>query len=338
MIKAGRSVLSMTIATAITVAIVACNGNGEGNQASGTTLATTPAPTFTPSPSPTATPAPSPTPLATPTATPIPTHSVWVLATDGLNIRPDPSIKSEVLRVAAFRSELRVYSQSEDVNGALWHRLVQGEEWIQAIWLTDIEPPEPYVVLDTSFDVVPLEGLSVREKAYWLATRRPIVEAGASGDYSEALDKADDLIAQHSADTALYIWRARAFILGFDDAELALNDLSRVSVAFLPDIDAQAFVFTAMQAFRILNDPVSAVGIGQDMERLGIGHDDDQVTYAEALVEVGLFDETIDRVARIVERSPGYASAYRVRADAYDGLGKHELARKDRERYQRLSR
>ena len=80
----------------------------------------------------TPTPTPTPTPAATPT--PTPTLSREVNATDGLNVRVEPTVRASVARVLLYQTEVRLTGQQRTSDGLLWVELELGG-WVQVRYL-----------------------------------------------------------------------------------------------------------------------------------------------------------------------------------------------------------
>ena len=94
----------------------------------------TPAPTATPQP--TATPYPTATPPDAPVVTAVPTASatVTVNADNGLNVRAEPTIEAEVLRVLDHEAEVSLTGRSATSGDADWVELEDGG-WVQSQYL-----------------------------------------------------------------------------------------------------------------------------------------------------------------------------------------------------------
>ena len=95
----------------------------------------TPAPTVTPQP--TATPYPTPTPPDEPVVTAVPTASsaaATVNADNGLNVRAEPTIEAEVLRVLDHELEVSLTGRSATSGDADWVELEDGG-WVQSQYL-----------------------------------------------------------------------------------------------------------------------------------------------------------------------------------------------------------
>ena len=96
--------------------------------------APTPKPTPSPKPEPTVTPTPRPTLTPTPGATVIPSSSVTVNADDGLNLRAEPSIESDVLEVLLHQSAVELTGQSQVIDDIEWVEISTGG-WVQSQFL-----------------------------------------------------------------------------------------------------------------------------------------------------------------------------------------------------------
>ena len=88
-----------------------------------------PAPPGTPTPA-----APAATPVPTPTPTPTPARTGEVNATDGLNVRTEPSTQSEVLRILPFETQVDLTGRSRQSEGLTWVELEAGG-WVQERYL-----------------------------------------------------------------------------------------------------------------------------------------------------------------------------------------------------------
>ena len=75
---------------------------------------------------------PSPTPAPTPTSTPVPLGVVN--ATDGLNVRTEPSTRGQILRILPYQTEVRVTGHERQSEGLTWVEL-EGGGWVQARYL-----------------------------------------------------------------------------------------------------------------------------------------------------------------------------------------------------------
>ena len=88
-----------------------------------------PAPPQTPAPDvPAATPTPAPTP------TPTPSRTGEVNATDGLNVRTEPSTQGRVLRILPFQTQVDLTGRSRQSEGLTWVELEAGG-WVQERYL-----------------------------------------------------------------------------------------------------------------------------------------------------------------------------------------------------------
>ena len=88
-----------------------------------------PAPPSTPAP---ATPVDTPTPAPTPT--PTPSRRGEVNATDGLNVRTEPSTQGRVLRILPFETQVELTGRSRQSEGLTWVELEDGG-WVQERYL-----------------------------------------------------------------------------------------------------------------------------------------------------------------------------------------------------------
>lgn len=88
-----------------------------------------PTPPTTPGP---ATPAATPTPAPTPT--PTPSRTGEVNATDGLNVRTEPSTQGRVLRILPFETQIELTGRSRQSEGLTWVELDAGG-WVQERYL-----------------------------------------------------------------------------------------------------------------------------------------------------------------------------------------------------------
>ena len=79
-----------------------------------------------------ATPAATPTPAPTPT--PTPSRTGEVNATDGLNVRTEPSTQGRVLRILPFETQVELTGRSRQSEGLTWVELEDGG-WVQERYL-----------------------------------------------------------------------------------------------------------------------------------------------------------------------------------------------------------
>ena len=88
-----------------------------------------PTPPQTPAPdTPVSTPTPAPTP------TPTPSRTGEVNATDGLNVRTEPSTQGRVLRILPFETQVDLTGRSRQSEGLTWVELEAGG-WVQERYL-----------------------------------------------------------------------------------------------------------------------------------------------------------------------------------------------------------
>ncbi len=88
-----------------------------------------PAPPTTPTPDvPAATPTPAPTP------TPTPSRTGEVNATDGLNVRTEPTTQGRVLRILPFEAQVELTGRTRLSEGLTWVELEDGG-WVQERYL-----------------------------------------------------------------------------------------------------------------------------------------------------------------------------------------------------------
>ena len=80
----------------------------------------------------TPTPTPTPRPAATPTPTPALNRSVN--ATDGLNVRVEPTVRAAVIRVLLYQTEVRLTGGQRTSEGLIWVEL-EPDGWVQARYL-----------------------------------------------------------------------------------------------------------------------------------------------------------------------------------------------------------
>ncbi|MCY3958270.1 MAG: SH3 domain-containing protein [Chloroflexi bacterium] len=88
-------------------------------------------------PSPPQTPAPATpaaTPIPTPTPSPTPSRTGEVNATDGLNVRTEPSTQGRVLRILPFETRVDLTGRSRQSEGLTWVELEAGG-WVQERYL-----------------------------------------------------------------------------------------------------------------------------------------------------------------------------------------------------------
>lgn len=90
------------------------------------------------------------------------------------------------------------------------------------------------------------------------------------------------------------------------------------------------------QAAYLGGDPHTAVQSAKSA--LAIKPDDIEalVVLGSAEQSLGLFDDSLKHLTRVIELSPTDAGAMKIRADTYTKLGKKELARKDEERAKQI--
>ena len=88
-----------------------------------------PATPTTPTPD---TPAATPTPAPTPT--PTPSRTGEVNATDGLNVRTEPTTQGRVLRILPFQTQVDLTGRSRQSEGLTWVELETGG-WVQERYL-----------------------------------------------------------------------------------------------------------------------------------------------------------------------------------------------------------
>lgn len=79
---------------------------------------------------------PTPTPTPTPAATPTPTPALnrRVNATDGLNVRVEPTVRAAVVRVLLYQTEVRLTGRQRTSDGLIWVQL-EPDGWVQARYL-----------------------------------------------------------------------------------------------------------------------------------------------------------------------------------------------------------
>ncbi len=79
---------------------------------------------------------PTPTPTPTPAATPTPTPALnrRVNATDGLNVRVEPTVRAAVIRVLLYQTEVRLTGRQRTSDGLIWVQL-EPDGWVQARYL-----------------------------------------------------------------------------------------------------------------------------------------------------------------------------------------------------------
>ena len=78
--------------------------------------------------------APAATPIPTPTPTPTPARTGEVNATDGLNVRREPSTQGGVLRILPFQTRVDLTGRSRQSEGLTWVELEAGG-WVQERYL-----------------------------------------------------------------------------------------------------------------------------------------------------------------------------------------------------------
>ena len=79
---------------------------------------------------------PTPTPTPTPAATPTPTPALnrQVNATDGLNVRVEPTVRAPVARVLPYQTDVRLTGRQRTSDGLLWVEL-EPDGWVQVRYL-----------------------------------------------------------------------------------------------------------------------------------------------------------------------------------------------------------
>ena len=77
---------------------------------------------------------PTPTPTLTPVPTPTPALNRRVNATDGLNVRVEPTVRAAVIRVLLFQTEVRLTGRQRTSDGLSWVEL-EPDGWVQARYL-----------------------------------------------------------------------------------------------------------------------------------------------------------------------------------------------------------
>lgn len=199
--------------------------------------------------------------------------------------------------------------------------------------------PTPYTTLDASFEV---ERENVTWSEIWRSDHRRYTKLDyytymKDGQYSAAIRRITRELLKYPEDPQLYILRAYAYVVGFQEAELALDDLARVSADYIIHEDARTFLWTAMSAFLILRDAASAVQVGETLNHLPIVDDNTLAVLARAYYEIGEYQLAVDHLNGIIERNPASATAYWSRSLAHKALGNHEKAKKDRERHDRFN-
>ena len=85
-------------------------------------------------PTPLSTSAPGPTPAPAPTPTQTPSRTGEVNATDGLNVRTEPSTQGRVLRILPFETQVDLTGRSRQSEGLTWVELEAGG-WVQERYL-----------------------------------------------------------------------------------------------------------------------------------------------------------------------------------------------------------
>ena len=88
-----------------------------------------PAPPTTPTPAP-----PVATPTPAPTPTPTPSRTGEVNATDGLNVRTEPTTQGRVLRILPFEAQVDLTGRTRQSEGLTWVELEAGG-WVQERYL-----------------------------------------------------------------------------------------------------------------------------------------------------------------------------------------------------------
>lgn len=77
---------------------------------------------------------PAATPIPAPTPTPSPARTGEVNATDGLNVRTEPSTQGRVLRILPFETQVELTGRSRQSEGLTWVELDAGG-WVQERYL-----------------------------------------------------------------------------------------------------------------------------------------------------------------------------------------------------------
>ena len=77
---------------------------------------------------------PATTPTPAPTPTPTPSRTGEVNATDGLNVRTEPSTRGRVLRILPFQAQVDLTGRSRQSEGLTWVELEAGG-WVQERYL-----------------------------------------------------------------------------------------------------------------------------------------------------------------------------------------------------------
>ena len=84
--------------------------------------------------------APEGTAIPTPTPTAAPARIGEVNATDGLNVRTEPSTQGRVLRILPFETQVDLTGRSRQSEGLTWVELETGG-WVQERYLDRRQPP-----------------------------------------------------------------------------------------------------------------------------------------------------------------------------------------------------
>ncbi|MCY3749354.1 MAG: tetratricopeptide repeat protein [Chloroflexi bacterium] len=163
------------------------------------------------------------------------------------------------------------------------------------------------------------------------------MEQANAGNGALAISIIDAAFEAYPGDYELYIWRAAVYLSAFSDYELALDDLARVSVDQMNESNAYQFFKVAMESFLWLEDAVSAIRLGRELDRLNMHHAPLRVMLGMAFNRVGDYESALEQFEIAIDDSSVYSPAYAMRSITYDQLGEPELAQNDRDRASRLS-
>lgn len=199
------------------------------------------------------------------------------------------------------------------------------------------ETNEPFVLLDSSFNIKVPTQLETFERFPILDVTANAMEQVNSGNGALAITIIDEAFELFPDDYELYIWRAAVYLRAFGDYELALDDLAHVSVEAMNESNAYQYFRVAFEAFLALGDPVSAISLGEDLDRLEMHQAPLRVLLGIAYNRTGNYDRALQQFDLAIEDSPVYSPIYEMRAITYDRLGKPELAKGDRDRAIRLN-
>ena len=196
---------------------------------------------------------------------------------------------------------------------------------------------KPFIVLDSSFIIKVPTQLETLERFPILDATANAVEQVNAGNGALAINIIDEAFDVYPGDYELYIWRASVYLSAFGDYELSLEDLARVSVAEINESNAYQYFRVALEAFLGIDEPVSAISLGEDLDRLEMYQAPLRVMLGIAYNRTSDYDSALQQFDLAIDDSSVYSPIYEMRAITYDRLGKTELAKKDRDRAIRLN-